>query len=297
MNTTKQLKAKTKIFLRPASSPNRSRLAIFLGISISVYLIIGIALVSIWYSKNINIAFHWFDDSHEWRLCDKLGHIYIAFTECRLAVNLFNWCGVNGRKKLIYSFMIAFCMQSTYEIFDGFAADYGASFYDIIANATGCLLVIAQFYIFGKIKLENQFNFSLTDYAALRPNMLGDHFWARYFKDYNGQTYWYTLKMSPKSILYKILPQWLTFSIGYGGDGLLGGHDNIWTDNVGITHNHSHIARASRFYLSVDLNFSNQKFGIKWLDNILYTTSYLKIPLPGIEYHTHKGFKWRWFCY
>lgn len=283
-------------FIRPSPSLDYKRLFLFLGISFIVYFSILTALVSIWYSQNNNVAFHWFDDSQEWRFCDKLGHIYIAFTECRLAVNLFNWCGIKGKKNYAYSFLIAFSMQSTYEIFDGMADNYGASVYDLMANATGCLLVISQYYICNKIWISNKFNFSLTDYAILRPNMLGSSFWERYFKDYNGQTYWYSLNVSELPLL-KILPKWFMLSIGYGGDGLLGGHDNIWEDANGNIHDMSHISRASRIYLSFDIDFSVLKTGIRWLDSFLYVFSYIKLPLPGFEYHTEKGIRWRWLCY
>jgi hypothetical protein len=59
----------------------------------------------------------------------------------------------------------------------------------------------------------------------------------------------------------------------------------------------SQIARASRWYVSFDIDFSRLKTNIKPIDNILYISAYLKIPLPGLELNTHKGLRWRWFCY
>jgi Predicted periplasmic lipoprotein (DUF2279) len=282
--------------IKPSENINFTRLLVFLGGAFAVYFSILIGLVAIWYSKNNNVDFHWFNDSLEWRFCDKFGHAYIAFTECRLAINLFNWCGVKNRNKYIYSFILAFTMQSSYEILDGMADNYGASGYDIIANATGCAMVIAQYLIFKKVLMNYQFNFSLTQYAQLRPNMLGNSFWERYFKDYNGQTFWFSFNLRELSG-FKIFPSWFMLSIGYGGDGLLGGHDNVWTNEQGHIKDLSNISRASRLYLSFDLNFGKAKTGNGFIDNCLYFFSYIKIPLPGIEFHTEKGLKLRWFCY
>lgn len=296
MRALSQLHHSVLAFIKPSEKIDLLKVCLFLGVAFTVYFTILIALITIWYSKNNNIDFHWFDDSEEWRLCDKFGHAYIAFTECRLAVNLFNWCGIKGYKNHILSFLIAFCMQSSYEVFDGFADDYGASIYDLIANATGAGLVIIQYYLFKRIIVSNKFNFSLTDYAVLRPNMLGDSFWSRYFKDYNGQTYWFSFNLKELTKL-KFIPSWFMLSIGYGGDGLLGGHDNVWTDDHGETHDMSRITRASRWYISFDIDFSRLKTNIKLIDNLFYISAYLKIPLPGLELNTHKGLRWRWFCY
>lgn len=296
MDFLSQSKAVLFRLLKPAETPDHKRITLFLGTLGTSYALLLVALFQIWYSQNHNVAFHWFDDSQEWLFLDKFGHAYIAFTECRLLVNLFNWCGLKGSKNLVLSALIAFCMQSSYEVFDGLAADYGASIYDLMANAVGAMMVVVQYHFFKKIWVNYQFNFSLTDYAQLRPNMLGNSFWSRYFKDYNGQTYWFSINLRQLTKL-KIFPTWFMLSIGYGGDGLLGGHDNIWEDKQHNLHDMSHIVRSRRFYLSFDVDFTQAKTSISWLNHLLYVSSYLKIPLPGLELHTEKGLRWRWFCY
>ncbi|HTF80309.1 MAG TPA: DUF2279 domain-containing protein, partial [Cytophagales bacterium] len=215
------------LFLRPSEKPDTLKLTLFVGAALLSYISMLYTLALVWYAQEESAAFHWFDDSMEWRLCDKLGHAYIAFIECRIANNLFRWCGLRHQRSLLYSFILAFTFQSGYEVLDGFAAAYGASIYDIIANALGALLVVIQFYLFKKIIASFKFNFFLSEYAVLRPGLLGDNLLTRCIKDYNGQTYWISINVQDL-LRSTLLPKWLMLSIGYGGDGLVGGHDNIW---------------------------------------------------------------------
>ena len=45
------------------------------------------------------------------------------------------------------------------------------------------------------IRIYPKFSFHRTDYAPLRPDVLGDGLAEEIFKDYNGQTYWLSFDM------------------------------------------------------------------------------------------------------
>ena len=114
--------------------------------------------------------------------------------------------------------------MSPIEYFDGFAADYGASYTDLLANAAGVLFFWFQHKAYKQIICFPKFSFWPSPYAAMRPNVLGHNLWQNILKDYNGQIYW--LNISANSLLpngYKVAPAWFYLSVGYGAEQMVYG--------------------------------------------------------------------------
>ncbi|MFN8438768.1 MAG: DUF2279 domain-containing protein [Cytophagales bacterium] len=280
-------------FLKPANEFNQKRFYILLSLLVLGYGIISIVLFKIWYSYQLNVQFTWFDDSLEWNFIDKLGHAFSSFTVCRIVYQVFRWTGVPSDKNLISSVILSWVLVSSYEIFDGISAQYGASVFDMIANALGVSLFAAQMYFLKQIAVSFKFFTGFTTYAEMRPQLLGDSLLARIIKDYNGQVYWFNFPIFSSKYSYL---NFLKISIGVGAEGLLGGHDNSWVSADGLMQNYEHITRAQRFFLSFDIEFNK----IRILKNtplfLKEINSVIKLPLPGIEFHTEKGIQWRWLC-
>ncbi|MFQ3576283.1 MAG: DUF2279 domain-containing protein [Cytophagales bacterium] len=291
---TRSFKDKLTSFIKPSPKPNFWRLLLVVGGGLGTYFGVLIGLLTLWYASFDQMQFHWFDDSQEWLFCDKLGHFYIAFIECRLAINLLRWCGWKSNWLIPTSVFWAFGMQSGYEIFDGFSVGYGASVYDLMANFLGAFTAGIQFKIWNKIFLSSKFSFLFTPYPQVRPEMLGYGFWQELVKDYNGQTYWFSIDLEKSDVISRFWPKWLVLSFGYGGDGLLGGDDNVWTNQNGQSFDMSHVPRARRFAISFDIRWDLIFPKQKWLKYPVYFFDFYKFPLPALEWHQIHGFRWFW---
>jgi hypothetical protein len=257
---------------------------LFLLCSVPVFYAI---LFSTWYKEQFTGVFHFFDDSREWLGMDKGGHYITAFVESWILLEWFHflygkppskWCF-----KYVFFGMGGFFLQLPIEFMDGYSAGYGFSFYDCVANFLGAFTAFIQYFFWNKIKIFPKVSFWTSEYATVRPNLLGSNLVEQFIKDYNGLTYWYSF--SPNLLINKkFFPDWFLISIGYGADGLLGGHDNIWTDKVGEIHDYSHIPRVSFFYLSIDIDFQQLPIKNTFLRTLLKLFCVLKVTVPSWEF-------------
>lgn len=260
---------------------------LFLLCSIPVFYSI---LFAAWYKAQFTGVFHFFDDSQEWLGMDKGGHYITAFVESWICIEWYKLIypketlkfNIQNSKFILFGFA-GFFLQLPIEFMDGYSQGYGFSFYDCIANLAGSLTALVQFMVWGRILIFPKVSFFPSEYAAIRPNLLGSNLIEQFIKDYNALTYWYSF--SPNLLLgRKLFPSWLNIAIGYSADGLLGGHDNIWTDANANIHDHSNIPRVCYFYLSLDINVLELPWKNKYLRWSLGIFNVVKIPIPVINY-------------
>ncbi|MDZ7614583.1 MAG: hypothetical protein U5K51_13455 [Flavobacteriaceae bacterium] len=64
-----------------------------------------------------------------------------------------------------------------------------------------------------------KFSYNATAYPEIYPDKLGSNSLEQVFKDYNGQTYWFSVNLWSFFKESKI-PRWLNISLGYGAEGL-----------------------------------------------------------------------------
>ncbi|CAN5240826.1 DUF2279 domain-containing protein [soil metagenome] len=264
------IKEAIKSLLKRIDSPGK-RIKNVLIFSFGVYTFLMLALGYAWYSKQWGNSFHFFDDAAEWKQMDKLAHFLWSFHVSVAATRLLSWAQADERKSILFGTAMGFLFVSSIEIFDGFSQSYGASLYDILANAAGCSAFIAQRIFFKRIMVWPKFSFHPTAFAPLRPNMLGDGFLEEVLKDYNGQTFWY-------SVNFKILslPSWLTVAVGIGAEGMVYSRD---AENELIN-----LSPYRKYFLSLDLNLSNIKTNSKSLGYAVRILNIIKVPAPAIEF-------------
>lgn len=232
----------------------------------------AILIYFLWYRESLNSSFHFFDDSLEWLGMDKIGHFITSFYISLIIYYILN---LDSESDFwIYS-ILGFVLQFPIELFDGFCSGYGFSVYDLLANGLGSAAFGIQILYFKKIKIIPSFLFIPSPYSFFRPNLLAYNMISQIVKDYNGQIYW--LSFSPNDIKINFLPRWILFSFGYGADGLLGGHDNIWGEKDEFEF--TYIERKPQIYFSIDIDFS------ELLPNTIFQKYYwifrfIKIPLP-----------------
>lgn len=252
-------------------------------------------LYKVWYSTGTSGKFHWINDNYNWKQIDKFGHAWSASTISMNMASAYKWAGYSQHKSAILGGVVSLAFQTPIEYFDGKSPDWGASSGDLIANTAGTLFASTQYYLWGERRLPFRFTPRLSDYAKIRPNMLGSNIPERILKDYNSQTYWLDFNFSKLKIKVKYWPKWLGFAVGYGADGLLGGDDNIWTDKQGNAYDYSSVPRFRQYYLSPTINLSQIKTKNKWVKALGWVTDKIKIPLPTLEYNRVNQFKFHFF--
>lgn len=252
-----------------------------------------IGLYSAWYKDYPQTGFHSFNDWPEWKQVDKVGHLYSAYIESRASMELWRWTGIDRKKRIWIGGMSGAFYQTVIEVLDGFSAGWGWSWADFGANIMGSGVLVAQEFAWNDQRIKLKFSFHNKNYndPALntRSNELfGNSTAQRFIKDYNGQTYWASANLKsffPKSSL----PPWLSVSLGYGAEGLLGGTENVSKDVAGnIIFNRPDIKRYRQWYLAPDIDLSKIKTKSKPLKFFLTFLSAFKFPAPALEFSNGK---------
>ena len=254
---------------------SRPRVRAVLLFSVGIYLILMLGLGYAWYSAQwASNGFHFFNDWPEWKQLDKFAHFFWTFQVSALATRLLVWAQSDGRKAAMGGAALGFMFVSCVEIPDGFSEDYGASLFDILANALGCSAFIAQSLLWKRIMVWPKFSFHQTMFAPLRPNVLGDGIMEEILKDYNGQTFWYSLQI-PKLPF----PHWITLAVGVGAEGMIHGRD---AENAA-----ANFSPTRKYFLSFDLNLTGIKTESRLLNSVLYVFNIIKSKRP-IKHETHR---------
>lgn len=232
-----------------------------------------IALNRLWYADFEKQDFHFFNDNKEWQQIDKAGHFYAAFHLSKAAYRGLRWAGVAEKKSLIWGGIVSAIALTPIEVFDGFSAGYGASAGDLVANTLGGTFFMAQQWLWGEIRVHPKFSFRRTDYARLRPQVLGSTLSEEIIKDYNGQTYWWSVDISG---FIPSFPKWLNLAVGYGADGMVFAREGQNAEN-GYT-------AVRQFYLTIDPDFSRYRSQSKLVNTFLYVLTMIKLPTPALRY-------------
>ncbi|SHN20999.1 DUF2279 domain-containing protein [Flavobacterium xinjiangense] len=273
-------------FLKPSDSLNTKRQN---GVIISEAVLATGALVGLnqlWYADYPKSDFHFINDNSEWLQMDKAGHLFSSYHLGRLGVEALNWSGASKKKQLVYGAGLGFAFLTAVEVFDGFSAEWGASSGDILANASGTSLYVSQELLWKEQRITPKFSFHTTRYASQRPEVFGSSLTEQILKDYNGQTYWLSVNLYSFSKESKI-PKWLNLALGYGGDGMITGNMENYTQN-----SISNQQRVRQFYLSFDADLTKIKTNSHFLRIIFSILNTVKIPAPTIEIRQFNGIKW-----
>lgn len=274
--TTQITLSQESSFFTPSDSLNKKRL-IAVSSSIGATWAGSTTLLwNVWYKDSEITQWHTFDDSRNWLQMDKAGHTYTAYHINRLTHDLFTWSGVNNTNSTLIGAGISIGYQSTVEFFDGKSQDWGFSWSDITANTIGTGLYTSQQLIWKEQRLIPKFSVHLTEFAAIRPQVLGSTFTERILKDYNGQTYW--LSFSPGSFWKESgIPKWACLSFGYSINNKLVGDVEFV-----VSSNGNNYQSQREFLFSLDIDFSQFEIRRKWLKAVVNQFNYLKIPFPTI---------------
>jgi hypothetical protein len=242
-----------------------------------------VGLHQLWYKNSEQQSFRFFNDNAEWNQVDKLGHFYSTFYFSYGTSKALQWSNVTNQKSAFWGSVTGFLIMLPIEIMDGFSADYGASTGDLLANAAGSGLFLAQHFAWKEMRIKPKFSFHATQYAPLRPNTLGEGA-SELIKDYNGQTYWLSFDIDK----FMRFPSWLNLAVGYGAEGMVYARTNE-NKLAGFT-------SYRQYYFALDFDLSSIKTRSKVLNTIIFFADMIKLPAPTVEFSA-KGAKFHPFYF
>lgn len=258
------------------------------GVIGGLYVTSMTGLYFAWYADYPQSGFHFFNDNAEWLQMDKMGHAATAYSVGMIGYEAFRAAGLDETRSTWIGGSLGFAFLTTVEVFDGFSEGWGFSWGDMAANAAGAGFFIGQQLLWHEQRIALKYSFHTTKYANYRPDLLGKNFIEQTIKDYNGITIWASCNI--KSLFLKEesrFPAWLNVAVGYGADGMTGAFDNA-------TEHHGQpippFDRERRFLLSLDIDLTRIPAHNKLLKYTLKALSFIKIPMPAIEYST--GGEW-----
>lgn len=250
-----------------------------------------IGLNELWYKDYPRSSFHFFNDTEEWLLMDKVGHVTTSYYIGRIGTGLFKWSGLERKKAIWYGGMLGSVYQSTIEILDGYSSEWGFSLADFASNTAGSLLCVGQELAWNDQRIVLKYSFRQSEFAGYRPEILGRNLQENVLKDYNGQTYWLSVNLSSFMSKETKFPKWLNIAAGYGANGMTGGDFNPpYIDEEG---KQIRFERYRQYYLSLDVDLTRIKTRSKFLRTVFYSVGFIKIPAPALEF-SKKGVKGRW---
>jgi uncharacterized protein YfiM (DUF2279 family) len=275
----------------PLLSPEQKRRRTWLigGANVAGYGGTMIALYHSWYKNYPQSKFHTFNDWREWKQVDKVGHMYSAYIESYGSMKMWQWAGMDRKKRIWIGGMSGAMYQTVIEVLDGFSTGWGWSWGDFSANMLGSGALVAQELAWDEQRIKLKFSFHKKNYTDPELNQRSDKLFGhslaeRMLKDYNGQTYWASANL--KSFFKQSrLPDWLSVSVGYGAEGLFGGTENIGKDDDGnIIFNRPDIKRYRQWFLAPDIDLTKIKTNKKGLKFLFTVLSAFKFPTPSLEY-------------
>lgn len=272
-----QAQSKLDSFLTPSDSLNLTRKN---TVYITEATLLGgtlIGLNQIWYKDYPKSSFHFKNDNNDWLQMDKIGHLYSTYHIGRFGAETLAWSGATKKQQLVYGATLGFAFLTTVEVFDGFSKEWGASWGDVIANASGTGLYVSQELLWKEQRIVPKFSFHRTRYAKMRPETLGKGFNEELLKDYNGQTYWLSVNLYSFSKA-DFVPKWLNLAFGYGADGMISGNDETIPEEFAFE-NH----RTRQFYLSLDVDLTKIETKSHTLKTLFSLFNTIKIPAPALE--------------
>lgn len=263
-----------------------SRIWLVGGVHVAGYGGSLVLLNEAWYKDFPRTRFHTFNDSREWLQMDKLGHAWTVYNAGKASAALWKWAGLEDRKAALFGVLGSTAFMTGIEFLDGRSAKWGWSWSDIAANVAGSGIFLAQMMAWKEERISFKFSFHHQGYPdatqSSRANSLfGKTWYERMLKDYNGQTYWMSINLASFHA-GSTLPPWLNLGVGYGADGMLGGFDNKWTDNLGNTIDRTNIPRRRQFYLAPDIDFTRIPTRKAWLRVVFHFLNAFKCPSPAL---------------
>lgn len=266
-----------RYFLAQQDTLNKNRLKLVVGTEVVGYAGVMTGLYSLWFADYPSSGFHSLNDNSSWQQMDKVGHCMTSYYVGMASYEALRWSGVKKNKAIGFGGTLGLFFLTSVEILDGYSAEWGASWGDVGANATGTFFFIGQEMLWDEQRILLKFSFHTTKYDELSPNFLGENLSQNIIKDYNGQTYWASVNIASFLSEQTKFPKWMNVAFGYGADGMTGTIENL---------SHPEIIRYRQYYVSLDIDLTRIKTKSKLANTLLGAFGFVKFPLPTVEFNS-----------
>ncbi|WP_420385794.1 DUF2279 domain-containing protein [Roseivirga sp.] len=240
-----------------------------------------------WYAENGFENFKFFNDNAEWLQVDKFGHTYSTYHFSRINYQLLRRTELSDEKALIWGSLLSTALFLPIEILDGFSPDYGFSYGDMVANAAGSGLFYAQQKLWDEQRIKPKFSFRTTNYPGLRPEILGKSLPEQLLKDYNGQSYWFSIDLHAFDQSGH-WPKWLNLAVGYGAEGMVFSRNS--ENSLAGFNNYRQL------FLGIDFDLSYIPTSSRFLKTVLFLADMIRLPAPTLEL-SNGSLKGHWLYY
>ena len=253
-----------------------------------------VGLNELWYADFPRSKFHFFDDSQAWLQMDKAGHAFSAYHLGYMGYEGLKWSGVDEKSALWFGGGFGLIFLTSVEVLDGFSKEWGFSNTDMAANAFGTALFVSQQALFQKQIVELKFSAWPSEMAQYRPEIFGYSVVERILKDYNSQTIWLSVNLKSFMNEQAAFPEWLNLAFGYSANNMLGGigapEYNVAGERL------PQLERYRQYIVSVDIDLYKIQTRSPFLNTLIHTFGFLKIPAPALEF-SQGGLKGHWLYY
>ncbi len=194
---------------------------------------------------------------------DKIGHLYGAYSESKIARAVLHWTGFSDKSSLAYGSVLGLMYQMYVEIEDGYHKTYGFSPGDAFSNILGASLPLAQ----ESFPLLRNFSLKFSYYPSRQylDDLHSERFRA-FIDDYEGQVFWITVDphfLLPADFARQV-PPWLGLAFG------LAVHD---LDGQG--------GGKRLYYLTTDYQFSKIETDHAFLKAVFGALDFFHLPSLG----------------
>ena len=231
-------------------------------------------LNELWYKNFARIKLHTFNDNDEWLQVDKAGHAFTSYMLSKQLSDFHSWAQPSGKDHW-RGISTSLLYMTSIEILDGRSAQWGFSWGDMVANASGIFVYAAQDFFWNEQRIALKFSYTPSTYATMNESTLGRNFQQRILKDYNAQTYWASFNIHRFLASGVDFPRWLNVAIGYGATKMTSA--NFVVDDV------NNFQREREFYFSFDADLERVRWNKKWMRRTAKVLSFIKIPGPTFE--------------
>jgi Predicted periplasmic lipoprotein (DUF2279) len=244
------------------------------GSSIVGFSGVYLYLKQAWWKDN-GQTFH-FDRGRDWKYAsglDKMAHFTGGLIVSDAYFDACKGLKLSEKQAAWWGFGVGTFVQVLIEYKDGFSANYGFSYGDILAGSIGALQpLLRQKSAFFR---NTDFKFSYWQRSARYFEHRGLKITPFHTDDYLNQTYWMSTSLRYLTgNRYEKIPDWLNLALGWGNEA------ESWDTNP----NNPGTGAKPEFYLALDVNLlklikPKRKFWIQTLKRI----NYLKFPMPTLQ--------------
>lgn len=271
--------------------PNKTRTWALAGTELALVGGSYAGLYSLWYADYPHSDFHFYNDNGSWLQMDKMGHATTSYYVGFVGKEMLQWAGVSHKKSVWYGGTLGFAYLLGIEVMDGLSAEWGFSWGDIIANGSGAALLIGQELLWQEQRITMKWSYHQTEYAEVRPDLLGGSWNTSMLKDYNGQTYWLSFNVHDLTG-WNNWPKWLNVAAGYGADGMVTAQYE-----QSFYENNPQYKWQRQFYASLDIDLRKLPVKNKFLKSVLGAVNFIKIPMPTIEWNQKGSPEYYWLYF